>query len=257
MEDLNQQNKQKSGVFISNTAVLAFGFFVLILAFAAGFFAKGYFNFAVKSKGTDADVNVTPTPLATTKTPSDVYNLLPAISDADHIKGDKNAKTVLVVYSDLQCPYCAAFHTTVGQFLQGHSDVAFVFRHLPLDFHQFSKTRAEGLECVAKLSGEDKVWGYLDAVFASADLNNVDLDTIVATLGVNKADFDNCVKAAEVDAKITEQAAGGIKFLTALSDNGGYGTPGPVLVNRDKKVAVRLAGAVPLADLEAAYSQIK
>jgi len=51
----------------------------------------------------------------------------------DHIRGNKNAKVILVEYGDLQCPSCGAFYPIIKQLETTHSDqVAFVFRHFPL-----------------------------------------------------------------------------------------------------------------------------
>src|SRR3990172_12052454 len=33
----------------------------------------------------------------------------------DHIRGDKNARMLLIEYSDLECPFCKRFHPTAQQ----------------------------------------------------------------------------------------------------------------------------------------------
>ena len=51
----------------------------------------------------------------------------------DHIRGNKNAKTVLIEYGDLQCPSCGSFYSILKQLEAIHGkNVAFVFRHFPI-----------------------------------------------------------------------------------------------------------------------------
>src|SRR3989344_9361307 len=40
---------------------------------------------------------------------------LPELTDEDHIKGDRDARILLVEYSDLECPFCQRFHPTAQQ----------------------------------------------------------------------------------------------------------------------------------------------
>jgi hypothetical protein len=48
-------------------------------------------------------------------------------------KGAKEAKVVLVEFSDFQCPYCAKAQDTLKQFMAKHQDkVTLVYKHLPL-----------------------------------------------------------------------------------------------------------------------------
>lgn len=251
---------KKEGVYLSNFVATAVAFFILVLAFAAGFFAKSYFSGRPLETGTGTGVatGTGTQPVAVkAKTASEIYNLLPKITDADHVKGTKNANIVLVEYSDFQCPYCASFHPTVKEFLTKYPDVAFVFRTLPLDFHQFAAERAKAGECAVKLGGADMFWTYADTVFGSTDLNNVDLAQVGTQLGLNSASFAECIKSTEFDKKISDTSDGGKKFLSAISQSGGYGTPGAVIINQTKKIAEQLGGAVPLTALEAAYAKVK
>jgi protein-disulfide isomerase len=247
---------RKEGVYLSNFVAMGMAFFILVLAFAAGFFAKSYYG----DKPLDTGIGTatgTPPAAAKAKTATEIFNLLPKITEADHLKGDKNAKIVLVVYSDFQCPFCASFHPTVNDFLAKYPDVALVFRNLPLDFHQFATERAKAGECAAKLGGPNAFWTYTDAVFGASDLNNVDLAEIGTKIGLNSASFDECIKSTEFDKRIADTSDGGKKFLSAISQNGGYGTPGAVIINLNKKAAEQLGGAVPLSALEAAYNKVK
>lgn len=43
-----------------------------------------------------------------------------AVSSADHLRGNPNARIVLVEYADLECPFCKEFHLTIKQALTAY-----------------------------------------------------------------------------------------------------------------------------------------
>ncbi len=92
-----------------------------------------------------------------------------AVDADDHVRGDVNAPVKLIEYSDLECPYCRLFHPEVMSVMaQYGSDVAWVYRHLPLEsIHPLARPLAEGSECAAELGGNDKFWEYVDYIFSS------------------------------------------------------------------------------------------
>ncbi|MEX1068649.1 MAG: thioredoxin domain-containing protein, partial [Patescibacteria group bacterium] len=73
------------------------------------------------------------------------------ISDSDWVKGDKDASVVLIEYSDLQCPACAAYAPLVNQILGEFGDrIAFVYRHFPLPSHKNAEPAALAAEAAGK-----------------------------------------------------------------------------------------------------------
>ena len=55
------------------------------------------------------------------------------VSIETHVAGNPDAETVLVEYSDFQCPACAQFYPYVTEILEEHGDVLrFEYRHFPL-----------------------------------------------------------------------------------------------------------------------------
>jgi len=97
-------------------------------------------------------------------------------AQTDHWRGNKNARYVLIEYSDFQCPFCQRFHPTVEQFLKENSnDVAWVYRHFPLSFHQKAEKAAEGAECAFEQKGNKGFWDFADLLFKY--MPNVDVSS--------------------------------------------------------------------------------
>src|SRR3989338_7262887 len=54
-------------------------------------------------------------PTDTTDAPETEPSSLPAVAVNEHISGNKNAGVTMILYTDLECPYCANFHPTFKQ----------------------------------------------------------------------------------------------------------------------------------------------
>ena len=50
----------------------------------------------------------------TTSQPANVNNAdgVEKLKEEDHVRGDRNARVLLIEYSDLECPFCKSFHST-------------------------------------------------------------------------------------------------------------------------------------------------
>lgn len=68
----------------------------------------------------------------------------------DLIIGNPNAKVIIYEYSDFQCPFCYRALETVKQVLDDYKDdVAFVYRHLPIDsIHPNARLAAKYYEAI-------------------------------------------------------------------------------------------------------------
>lgn len=90
------------------------------------------------------------------------------ITDADHIRGDRDAAVTVVEYSDFGCPFCGRFHSTMKQVMNNYDDneVAWVYRHFPIpQLHPQAPRIARASECAADIGGEEAFWSFADEVF--------------------------------------------------------------------------------------------
>lgn len=96
--------------------------------------------------------------------PIENTRLTQPISDADHIKGNKDAKVVLVEYSDFQCPACRQAMPMVQQLEKELGDkIAIVYRHFPLrQIHPNAQLAGQAAEA-AHIQG--KFWEMHDELF--------------------------------------------------------------------------------------------
>lgn len=119
------------------------------------------------------------------------------------IKGNPKAKVTIIEYSDFQCPFCARFaRDTFGKIQKTYGDkVKFVFKHLPLPFHQYAQKAAEAAECAGKLGGAKAFWALHDKLFLEGNptgrLDVESLKQFAKQIGLNEKRFSQCLDSGE------------------------------------------------------------
>lgn len=95
------------------------------------------------------------------------------LSDTDHWTNadPKTAQTILVEYSDIDCPFCKRAKPVVDQLLKDHPEYAFVYRHSPIvSLHPWAEYKAQASECAYDNGGTDAAakntafWNFLNIV---------------------------------------------------------------------------------------------
>jgi len=77
--------------------------------------------------------------------------------------GSANPKATLVEFSDFECPACGAVHPVVKQVVEKYpNDLKFVYRHFPLQKHNFAQIAAEAAEAAG---AQGKFWEMSDLLF--------------------------------------------------------------------------------------------
>ena len=84
------------------------------------------------------------------------------------VRGAKESKVKLVVYDDLQCPFCTTMHQTLfPELLKEYGDrVTFVYKDFPLSIHAWASHAAVDANCLAA-QNQDAYWSFVDSVHAS------------------------------------------------------------------------------------------
>lgn len=83
----------------------------------------------------------------------------------EHVRGNANAKVLVVEYADLQCPGCAAMMPSVHSLYAEYGDeVLFVFRNFPINGHPNARPAATAAEAAGF---QGYYWEMLETLYAN------------------------------------------------------------------------------------------
>ncbi|HTO98901.1 MAG TPA: thioredoxin domain-containing protein [Myxococcales bacterium] len=139
------------------------------------------------------------------------------------VRGPANAKVTIVEFSDFQCPYCGREYPVIERLMKEYDGkVRLVFRHYPLEFHNFAAKAAEAGACA---QDQGKFWELHDKMFTNQSKLAVDdLKGYAKSLGMDAAKFDKCLDSGEkkplVDEDLKAGAAAGVNGTPAFFING-------------------------------------
>lgn len=162
-----------------------------------------------------------------------------------YLRGNPQAKVILLEYSDYQCPFCRRVQSTLDQLIKDYGDrVAFGYRHFPLPFHKEADEAAVAVECAReqgqfeplhKLLFENQKEQFPENLIAYAkdlDLKNPDA-------------YETCIKEDRYRSRV-------LADIQAGQAAGVSGTPGFFVGTFEPKTGrVRgelLSGARPMQD---------
>jgi Na+/H+ antiporter NhaA len=113
----------------------------------------------------------------------------PVDPDRDHIRGPADAPVTVLEYGDFECPYCGQAEPVLRELLRDFGDVAYVWRHLPLnDVHPSAQQAAEAAEAAAE---QGAFWEMHDVLLEHQDaLAYDDLLGYAGQLGLDVERFE-------------------------------------------------------------------
>lgn len=131
--------------------------------------------------------------------PHRVATLAVPVSASDHLAGPEHARIVVLEYGDFECPTCIAVEPAVKQLRALHPEMAFVFRHFPLeDAHPHALMAAEAAEAAG---AQGQFWTMHDLLLTNPrHLTRTHLQAYAAQIGLDAARFK-----AELDDEIYRQ----------------------------------------------------
>lgn len=151
-------------------------------------------------------------------------------------KGGKDAKVVVVEYSDFQCPFCFKGYKTIeDDVIKTYGDkVKFYYKHYPLPFHPWAEPGSIIFECV-KLQSPDAAWLVYKGYFENQKditLENVKPKAIeyMGDKKIDQAKLDDCITNKKTLPKINKDKA-------EAASLGISGTPSFVINGRQLKGA--------------------
>ena len=138
-------------------------------------------------------------------------------------RGPDRAPVTIVMFTDLECPYCQEMHENLATVMrESPDDVRLVFKHTPLSFHPNAVPAA--LAALAALE-QGRFWEYVDRVYANQEtLDRAALLEHARAVGLDVEQFRNDfgseahVAAIETDIGLAGQV--GVSGTPTLFVNG-------------------------------------
>ena len=132
------------------------------------------------------------------------------ITEDDFVIGSSNAPITIIEYASLSCNHCAKFHSdTLNDLKLEYVDsgkVRFVFRDFPFNYPALLGSMV--LRCIPK----DVRYEYMNALYQlqpkwvvrDNSQTTLELFKIMQSGGMNKEDFDKCIKNTDLENKILQ-----------------------------------------------------
>ncbi len=167
-------------------------------------------------------------PEAAAGVPSDgvpIYQVaVPAPTRSNPSRGPANARVVVQLFSDFECPFCRATASTIEALGEEFpDDVRTVWRNLPISYHPHARLAATAAMEAFAQRGDDGFWAMHDLLYENADspngLEQPALERYAAEIGLNLTRFRRALKQgthdAAIDRDVTIARTVGIKLTPA------------------------------------------
>lgn len=148
----------------------------------------------------------------------------PPVTEEDWSIGPADAEVTIIIYSDMQCPYCAMMDPSINELYQAHADeTRMVFRHFPLDYHANAKAAAIASEVVGEALGAETFFDFVSVMFAKQaewqELSAEDFTAYLVTLaetsyGLNAEEFTARMGDADISELVDADYTGGQAFVS-------------------------------------------
>ena len=164
--------------------------------------------------------------------------------------GAEGAPVEIVVFDDLECPFCAKMHSQLFPALLDRygSNVRIEYKDYPLSQHPWAMRAAIDTNCVGSQSSP-AYWNLVDYIHTHAsDIGGTEhslekSNQMLDTMALDEAKKNN-LKTEEIEACIKKQDQSAVKASMKVGDELGVEATPVLFINGEK-----LEGAYPLVDV--------
>jgi protein-disulfide isomerase len=129
---------------------------------------------------------------------------LPVDAD-DGVWGSALAPVTVLVFTDLQCPFCARAHATLIELEQryGEARLRVVIKHVPLSNHEGAVPAARMAQAVLSVYGRKQFFRFIDRAFANQErLAAGEALPLASELGLDPRKLIEPANSAEIGAQV-------------------------------------------------------
>ncbi|MGB8132506.1 MAG: thioredoxin domain-containing protein [Candidatus Angelobacter sp.] len=125
-------------------------------------------------------------------------------------RGQGSTAVSVVVFSDFQCPFCAAFTRMFDQYMKENpGKVRVIFRNAPLSIHPWAKPAAEAGICISR-QNPAAFWQFHDLLFSkqkavTSQTLGAEIDGLIRGLpGVNRDEYAKCMASSYPNERLQQ-----------------------------------------------------
>lgn len=177
---------------------------------------------------------------------------LPAIAKGGLLFGDPEAATTIVMFTDIECPFCKRFHKdTYPSLKKDYIDtgkVRFVIRHFPLAFHPYADRAARAVVC-ARAESDEKARSLYESLIALEQFETGSIKAAAKKAGLDTDDLQTCMEAWSSREAVDKDAETGANAKV-------NGTPSFFVIG-PTGVSKSVTGAYPFETFEKALKDVQ
>lgn len=177
---------------------------------------------------------------------------LPVAAKGGLAFGDPGAATTIVMFTDIECPFCKRFHQdTYPSLKKDYIDtgkVRFVIRHFPLVFHPYADRAARAVVC-ARAESDEKARSLYELLIAVEKFETGSIKAAAKKAGLDTDDLQTCMESWNSRETVDKDAE--IGFAAKVS-----GTPSFLIIG-PTGVTKAVTGAYPFDTFEKALKDVQ
>ncbi|MBN0649860.1 thioredoxin domain-containing protein [Pseudomonas aeruginosa] len=150
--------------------------------------------------------------------------------------GPASARFTIVVYADLECPFCQSYTPVLRTWIDEHRDVSLQWHHLPLATHEpAASEEARWVECVGETFGHARFWEAVAWVYQNTRGGGQGLPP--GTAFPDDATVQACLNSERSELTVRQQA-------DQARNDGLNATPSIRLIDRSTNRSMTLTGPI-------------